>query len=147
MNDSDAQLIHLLSTNAWFGTLPVAELERIAATARYHWATSGEVIVSEGELGDTFFLIVEGTVIVSTTEGGKRSELAKLSTGQFFGEVAVLKDKPRTATVTAVGDVELFVFDRNLARTLAERYPAFAEAADALILARSMDTINKIVYK
>ena len=144
---NNTDLISMLATSEWFGALPVAELEAIAETARYHWAVSGEVIVEEGEPGDTFFLLTKGQVKVSTRVDGVNHTLTTLSPGQFFGEVAVLNDRPRTATVVADGEVELFVFDKATATRLARQYPAFKLAADSLILARSQDTIQKIVYR
>lgn len=63
---------------------------------------SGERIVNEGDPGDLFFLIKDGEV--SCTQKG--TEIRRLGKGDFFGEMALLYDSPRTATVTAIGEVK-----------------------------------------
>lgn len=71
--------------------------------------TDGETVCKEGELGDRFFTIKEGTVTVS--KGGK--ELAKLSDGAYFGERALIRDEPRGATIAAEGYVVCYALSRQ----------------------------------
>ena len=68
----------------------------------------GETIVAEGDPADRFFIITKGEVAISR-RGAERDEvkLARLGRGQFFGEVGILAETRRTATVSAVDDVEL----------------------------------------
>src|SRR5262245_30970544 len=68
----------------------------------------GDSICGEGEEADHFFVITQGEVAVTRrTPEGVEVELATLGPGQFFGEVGILAETRRTATVRAVGDVEL----------------------------------------
>ena len=77
--------------------------------------TDGHNIVNEGDSGDLFFLIVEGKV-VWTQEG---REVRRMERGDFFGEQALLYNSPRTATVTAEGEVRWVALSReNLAKVL-----------------------------
>ena len=69
----------------------------------------GDLVCKEGELGDRFFTIKEGTVIVS--KGGK--ELAKLTDGAYFGERALIRDEPRAATIAAEGYVVCYALSRQ----------------------------------
>jgi CRP-like cAMP-binding protein len=69
---------------------------------------AGDVIVREGEVGDRFYVVERGGVAVAV--GGQ--PLAMLGEGDFFGEVALVQEVPRTATVTATGDVELLTLTR-----------------------------------
>lgn len=71
--------------------------------------SDGDVVCKEGEVGERFFTIKEGTMIVS--KGGK--ELAKLSDGNFFGERALIKAEPRAATVVAEGYVVCYTLSRS----------------------------------
>lgn len=80
------------------------ELSQIEAIASRVAAEPGEILVEEGEAGDLFFVIERGEAEVSI--GGKR--VAELSAGGFFGEVALLDDLPRTATVTARTPMTLY---------------------------------------
>ena len=85
--------------------LPEAVLEFLATSAAPVSARAGEAIVSEGEVGDRFYVIASGEVeILGRTFGP----------GESFGEIALLRDVPRTATVTAVTDVELVTLDRDI---------------------------------
>src|SRR5262249_11929262 len=71
-----------------------------------------EVLFHEGDPGDALYVIVEGEVAVSA-EGPPRVEMARLSGGAFIGEVALMTDQPRSATVSAVTDAELLRIDRK----------------------------------
>ena len=80
----------------------------------------GEVLFYEGDPGDALYVIVEGEVAVSA-EGPPRVEMARLGAGSFIGEVALMTDQPRSATVTATTDAELLRIDRKtLSKVLAE---------------------------
>ncbi|MBI3648892.1 MAG: cyclic nucleotide-binding domain-containing protein [Actinobacteria bacterium] len=83
---------------------------------------AGAQIAREGDPGVGLFVIVEGTATVSI--GGKTR--AKLGTGDFFGEIALLDGGPRTATVTADGDVVLLGLTEWVFRGLLQEHPAIA---------------------
>jgi len=91
---------------------------------------AGDVIVRQGEPGDTFYVIVDGTVTVersdaSSTNGGQ--VLAQLSNGDFFGEMALLSDEPRNATVTAVSTCRTLNLTRDAFEQLIEGSRAAAK--------------------
>jgi len=87
------------------GVLPEPVLEFLAAAAVPFAARAGETIIREGETGDRFYVIESGEVeILGRTFGP----------GEAFGEIALLRDMPRTATVTAVTDVTLVALDREV---------------------------------
>jgi CRP-like cAMP-binding protein len=79
---------------------------------------SGDVIVRQGAPADKFFIIVEGEVDVVREEGGQQHQLATLQRGQFFGEMAILRDAPRMATVTAKAPTTVFAMERDAFRGL-----------------------------
>jgi MFS family permease len=84
--------------------LPEPVLEFLAASAGRITAAAGEAILREGEVGDRFYVIESGEVeILGRTFGP----------GESFGEIALLRDVPRTATVTAVTDVSLVTLERD----------------------------------
>jgi CRP-like cAMP-binding protein len=72
----------------------------------------GEVLFREGDPGDALYVICEGEVSVSA-EGPPRVEMARMGAGSFIGEVALMTDQPRSATVTATLDAELLRIDRK----------------------------------
>ena len=79
----------------------------------------GKVLCREGETAREFFVIVDGDVEV--TRDGR--PLATLSDGDFFGEIALLEDIPRTATVVATTPLRFFVLTRQAFWSLIERQP------------------------
>jgi peroxiredoxin len=99
---------------------------------------AGETIVAEGGLADRFYVIARGEAAISRrSPEGDEIKLAKLGRGQLFGEVGILDETRRTATVRAVGDVELIAlswqeFQQALERSdRADR--AFSEIANERI--------------
>lgn len=98
-----------LRQSAFFGRLSPDRLSSLALRLSPRRARANEVVVQEGEEGDDFFLVAEGTVEVVDAAGGT---LATLSAGAHFGELALLRDVPRTATVRASSDVLLLALDK-----------------------------------
>lgn len=66
----------------------------------------GDTILTEGENGDTAFLIIDGTVEVSVGTGSKAKSVGTLSAGEVFGEMSLIEPGPRSATVKAVTETE-----------------------------------------
>ncbi|MCH9670771.1 MAG: cyclic nucleotide-binding domain-containing protein [Gammaproteobacteria bacterium] len=96
-----------------FGTLPVTPLDDFKDSFERMVLRAGEVVFHEGEPGDTAYIVDVGSVRVSREGiGGRQLTLTHLSHGDLFGELALVDNEPRSATVTAVTDVELMTLDR-----------------------------------
>jgi CRP-like cAMP-binding protein len=95
------------------------ELKELAKLSEDLEVPEGKVLCREGETAQEFFVIVDGEVDV--TQDGER--VATLSDGDFFGEIALLEDIPRTATVTAKAPLRFFVLTRQAFWSLIERQP------------------------
>jgi Fe-S-cluster-containing hydrogenase component 2 len=97
-----------------------AEFRRVAA---------GETIVAEGDTAAAFYIVRLGTVRVFTTAGGGEQVLRLISAGDYFGEAALLSDRPgvRTATVAALDPVELVRVPGPVFKKLVERFPQLRE--------------------
>jgi CRP/FNR family transcriptional regulator, cyclic AMP receptor protein len=106
-----------------FGGLSRKELSQLAKVTEDVEVWPGKELVKEGDTGQEFFVIVEGDVKV--TKGGRR--VAQRGGGEFVGEIALLHDTPRTATVTAETPVRLFVLRRKDFRYLLGENPRIAD--------------------
>jgi CRP/FNR family transcriptional regulator, cyclic AMP receptor protein len=73
----------------------------------------GEIVFQEGDTGDQMFIIQEGRVKVTKSLSGREHVLSTLGKGDFFGEMAIVNNVRRTATVTAVSEVQLLAFNRE----------------------------------
>ena len=94
---------------------------------------AGEVIVREGEPADKFFIIVDGEVeVLRDVEGGTET-IETLGPGHFFGEIAILRDVPRAATVRATRPTTLMWLDRDTFRTLVAQSLRTSEDFDRVI--------------
>jgi hypothetical protein len=92
-----------------FGALPGPALETVAREARRVEAAAGDVIVRQGEPGAEYFAVISGSLRVSR-DG---EVVAELTRGDAFGEIALIREVPRTATVRATTDAVLLAVDRE----------------------------------
>jgi CRP-like cAMP-binding protein len=115
-----------------FAPLPAATVEHLARSLQPVRVVAGEQIVREGEPGDRFYIVASGEVEVAAD--GK--PLRTLGPGEHFGEIALLRAVPRTATVVARQDGELLTLDRDEFVAAVTGHPESREAADAVIGAR-----------
>lgn len=117
---------------------PLSDDERRTAAAAFrsqHYA-AGERVLEQGDPGDSLFLIDRGEVEVSARVSGGVRVLARLTEGQFFGEMALLTGEARAATVTAATDVDVFVLDKSGFESVLARNPAVAVDISAILAAR-----------
>jgi CRP-like cAMP-binding protein len=115
-----------------FAPLPGTSLEHIAGRLVPLRIEPGTVIVREGDAGDRFYVVVEGEVEISA-EG---KPVATQGPGGYFGEIALLKDVPRTATVTTKTPVVLYALDREDFLATVTGHSPSAKAAETVISSR-----------
>lgn len=130
----DPALVETLRSDAILGHLPEPLLARLAGNAREVKALAGDVVVREGERGDRYYVVSEGNVSVATPDG---RGAVLLGPGQGFGEVALVRDAPRNATVTATGPTTLLAIGRGLFLEAITGSSAASTAAESLTGDRS----------
>ena len=128
----DAEELRILGSVPIFTPLSGGTLEHLAARLVPLRLEPGSVIVREGDSGDRFYIVAEGEVDV--TQSG--APLTELRAGSYFGEIALLRDIARTATVTARTDVVLYALDRDDFLAAVTGHPQSAEAAETVMAAR-----------
>jgi len=104
----DAQIRHLQRVPLFSG-FTEDELRRVADLSRIVDVPAGTVVTQMGEPGDSFFVIIDGSVAVRTPVGAG----SLLQPGDFFGEMSLLDGEPRSATIVATTDVRLAIVDRS----------------------------------
>jgi CRP-like cAMP-binding protein len=107
----------------FFARLSRGELLEVAKATEDMEVPEGKVLTRQGESGREFFVIIEGEV--SVAKDG--SEIRTMGPGDFFGEIALLEDTPRTATVTATTPLRFFVLTRQSFRSLLAHQPEIEE--------------------
>ncbi|MGB0578458.1 MAG: cation:proton antiporter [Limisphaerales bacterium] len=123
--------VALLQKVPLFAEMPVEELPPVADRLEPLSIREGEDVVTEGEKGRSMFLIARGVVRVQRRGEGPTQELATLLAGDFFGEIALLRGEPRSATVRAVTPCSLYELSREDLRALMEENPSFRESLKA----------------
>jgi MFS family permease len=117
---------------SFFAPLPGVVLEELASSLVPVHVDPGEEIVRQGEPGDRFFLVAHGRLDV-VMDGRPATQLGP---GDYFGEIALMRDVPRTATVRARDDVLLYALERDQFLSAVTGYPESAEACDAVVATR-----------
>jgi hypothetical protein len=128
--DADAtvpvDVLELLLRVPIFSVLAPRIADRMAREAVEVTASGGTTLVTEGEPGDLFYVLAEGNVLV-TRDG---TTLRQLGAGDSFGELALLRNAPRTASVVALDDVTTWTLERDSFLTAVAYSPQWAQTVD-----------------
>ena len=124
--------LRILGSVPIFAPLPGVTLEHLATRLVPLRIEPGRIVVREGDPGDRFYVVAEGTLDVS--EYGRT--ISELGAGGYFGEIALIRDVPRTATVTAKTPVVLYALDRDDFLSAVTSHEPSAEAAEEVVSAR-----------
>lgn len=131
--------IRLLQSIPIFAPLPAPQLEGLARALTPDSVPAGTVMMREGEVGEHYCAIASGEVAV--TRGGK--EVARLSRGEGFGEIALIEDVPRTATVTATQPTEVYYLEKE-PFVIALTGHAPAKTAASSVVARRLRELSEV---
>jgi MFS family permease len=121
--------LDLLQANAIFAPLPPATLEQLAESLEEVTLAPGQAVIRQGDTGDRFYLVREGALRVAV-DG---TDVQALGPGDSFGEIALLRDVPRTATVTAQTETMVYALDRNAFISAVTGFGPSLSAAEAVI--------------
>ena len=124
-----------------FEGLDPAALRSLIDRLEYERFEAGQAITREGEIGDALYVIAEGEVRVET--GTPPREVGRLRDGDFFGEIAIISNFPRTATVIADRSTEVLRLTRAVIWPLIEEYPDFLARLVKFVRDRLVNTLTK----
>ncbi len=106
-----------------FKKLGIDAMKSLVAQMSYLEKQPGEIIVQQGDVGGSLYVIIRGEVSIVREANGQRMHVATLTDGEFFGEMALLTDTPRVASVEAVTTTEMFEVSRDTLRRLIQEFP------------------------
>jgi CRP/FNR family cyclic AMP-dependent transcriptional regulator len=106
-------VVRFLVSAPLFGDLDAAERGEVVRIMEVQRLQDGEAVFSEGDAGDSWYVIFEGQVsVMKSCASGPDRALRRLGPGECFGELAILDGSPRSATVKAAGPITIFRFRR-----------------------------------
>lgn len=122
-----------------FEGLSKGELQELARLAEDMEVQAGQVLTREGAAGHEFFVLMEGEVQVDRAG----EDLGRRGAGDFIGEIALLAEVPRAATVTAATPVRLFVLTEPAFREVVRKYPAVESKVLRALALRMNDVASR----
>ena len=141
MTDDKVTVLAILerfrAANKDFAAIDAHGLGRLAEVAMDVSFQPNTAIIRQGQTAKTCYVIVRGTVRVMTDAKPEPTEVARLGPGSFFGEMGVLNDEPRTASVVAVDEVRCLAFDKAGLLSVLEDYPKILHALGTVGVVRA----------
>lgn len=129
-----------------FRDLSHEEFRKIVASMTLRHYEEDTIVVREGDPGDSMFIVVRGQVRVITSDKRRKEiVLAELGEGEFFGEIALLTGRPRTATILTNLDSELLELTRKDYEKIAARHPHVKEVMEEFHHQRAYKTVEALV--
>jgi CRP-like cAMP-binding protein len=129
VSSSAPDVAAFLKTVRVFGEIAGADLAELALRLRERTLRKGQLLFREGDTGSEMFIIRRGTMIISkAVTGNVEQVLARMSIGDFFGEMSLFDHAPRSATLQAETDAALLTLDRESVEHLARVSPRAAAA-------------------
>lgn len=127
-----------------FASLSPANLASLARTVVKRQAAPGEVLCREGQHGDEMYVVLSGAVTLHKSVDDLDTELGRLESGAYFGEMALIGEAPRSATIRAATDLEYLAIDRDTLMGVISAFPTVALQILRGYNARLADTTERL---
>jgi CRP-like cAMP-binding protein len=146
--DASITRVDLMCRMPLFAELDSQQVQLLAATMKEEAYETGRVIIHQGDIGETFYVIQSGRVQVTVEQDGEQKVLAERGPGEYLGEIALLLAVPRTATVTALTPVQALTlhkrdFDQLVAKHLYISRGLERETSRRMINLRRMAAVDE----
>ena len=138
-DEEHARRVEALSRVDVFRALDAGSIDRLARRLRQVVFGPGEVILRQGEPGDSLYVVRRGSVAVQIGVRGASKDVAALGEGEFFGEMSLMTGALRTATVVAKTDVECHVVDKEAFQEIVREKPDLAGTISDILSRRQVD--------
>jgi small-conductance mechanosensitive channel/CRP-like cAMP-binding protein len=133
-----ARRVDALSRVDVFRALDAEKIDRLARRLRMIIYGPGEVVLRQGDPGDSLYVVRAGSVAVQIGPAGTRKEVAILTAGQFFGEMSLMTGETRAATVVAKSDCECYVVDKPAFQEILDERPELAGTISDILTRRQL---------
>jgi len=128
-----------------FSGMDPAEVAKLLAVGERVEIGDREILLREGETGDSFFIVLEGSVDVLVTRDEVQERVHTLGTGSVLGEISLLCKRPRTATVQAAGgSVVAHRFDSDAFQAMQETCPETGDRISRIAVLRAQETMRRL---
>jgi CRP-like cAMP-binding protein len=131
-----SRLRQVLQDDYFFQVLKMNELDELIGHLRMVRVQKGYEIIKQGDQGDAFYLIAAGKVSVWKKKGFKKVKIAELGPDDFFGEMALISNEPRNATIVAEDVTELFILQKYDFEKILMKNPLIANELKKAYFAR-----------
>jgi predicted acylesterase/phospholipase RssA/CRP-like cAMP-binding protein len=143
----DAEIDELLQRSPVFGRLAAAPRELIRKEFSLRFVHRGDVVIEQGDTADGLYLVGNGRLRVSITKGdGQQTILDEVARGELVGEMALLNERPRSATVVALRDSHLLFLSTEAFARLVDQYPDALRAVSTALIDKLVNTIHHGSY-
>jgi small-conductance mechanosensitive channel/CRP-like cAMP-binding protein len=137
-NEERERRLTALASVDLFRGLPAALHEELALELQFKPFAAGEAVTREGDHDDGLYMLVKGEAAVRIGKGADEKEVARLTAGQFFGEMSLMTGEARTASVIAASDMITYRIDKPAFEKVLRSTPGMAEQiADVLVARRT----------
>ncbi len=137
-------LAHMLRKVEFFTPLTVGQLERVLPSVMLYSYAKGETVFSQGQKGDAFYIVYQGSVEIRLRQWLVLSKkVAILKTGDFLGEISLISDEPRNATVVCAEATMLFVLIADDFKFVLQENPAAAAEMARIAARRKFDSTHQ----
>ncbi|MBI2895511.1 MAG: cyclic nucleotide-binding domain-containing protein [Deltaproteobacteria bacterium] len=134
----DLALLRRLPAIPLFADMPEGAFFELTTRMRTLRFAAGDVVAREGDPPGSLFVVIDGSVMVKV---GDDEVINRLGEGDVFGEMSLLLDGPRRASIVADSSLEIFELDRELLNDVIDRYPAVADVLARLVKSRLVDLL------
>jgi CRP-like cAMP-binding protein len=137
--------VDLLRRVPLFAGIEPSRLKLLAYTSDVVTYRPGQILIRQGDMGDSAYVIIQGDAEVRISSDAGEIPIATLSAGDFVGEIAILCDTPRTATVSAVTEVKALRIRKEPFFELLHQFPEMAVEMTRLLAERLTRTTAELV--
>lgn len=139
------ELTEIVNRSHLFKSLDDEGRQRVLESGYVATFAAGDTLMRQDEEGSTMYLVLKGKIRIEAEGPSGKVHLAELGRDACVGEVSVLTSGPRTATVTAVADVDAVAFERHRIQRVLDGYPKVRALLESLVESRAKQTIEKLV--